>query len=178
MPKQPRLTHLDGAGHACMVDVGDKPLTRRRAVAEGFVCCDEALLERIRKDNLAKGSVLHIAQIAGIQAAKRADELIPLCHGIPLDDVKVQLVVEPRGVAIRAEAAATWRTGVEMEAFAAVMGAALTVVDMGKAVDRAMVIEGVRLIEKTGGRSGTYRAPERGSPQNEPPAPHAGGGEA
>ena len=107
---------------------------------------------------IAKGSVLRVAQIAGIQAAKRTDELIPLCHTIPLDDVDVHLELSPGGVRIRAEASATWTTGVEMEAFAAVMAAALTVIDMGKAVDRLMVIEGVRLLEKTGGRSGTYRA--------------------
>jgi len=152
------LTHLDGSGEARMVDVGEKPATRRRAVAEGFVRCGDALLQRIRADDLAKGSVLRIAQIAGIQAAKRTDELIPLCHTIPLDDVDVHLELASGGVRIRAEASATWTTGVEMEAFTAVMVAALTVIDMGKAVDKSMVIEGVRLLEKTGGRSGTYRA--------------------
>jgi len=153
-----RLTHLDESGEARMVDVGAKPATRRRAVAAGFVRCSEALLQRIRADDLAKGSVLRIAQIAGIQAAKRTDELVPLCHTIPLEDVDVQLELTSGGVTIRAEASATWTTGVEMEAFTAVLAAALTVIDMGKAVDRSMVIEGVRLIEKTGGRSGTYRA--------------------
>jgi len=152
------LTHLDESGEARMVDVGSKPATRRRAVAEGFVRCSEALLQRIRADDLAKGSVLRVAQIAGIQAAKRTDELIPLCHTIPLDDVDVHLELSSGGVRIRAEASATWTTGVEMEAFAAVMAAALTVIDMGKAVDKSMVIEGVRLLEKTGGRGGTYRA--------------------
>jgi len=152
------LTHLDETGEARMVDVGSKPATRRHAVAEGFVRCSDALQQRIRADDLAKGSVLRIAQIAGIQAAKRTDELIPLCHTIPLEDVDVQLELAPGGVRIRAEASATWTTGVEMEAFTAVMAAALTVIDMGKAIDKRMAVEGVRLLEKTGGRSGTYRA--------------------
>jgi len=160
MNKDARLTHLDKRGDVRMVDVGDKPPTRRRAVAEGFVRCSAELLERIERDDLAKGSVLRIAQIAGVQAAKRTDELIPLCHTIPLDDVDVQIEPAFGSVRIRAEATATWATGVEMEAFTAVMAAALTIVDMGKAVDRSMLIEGVRLIEKTGGRSGTYRAPD------------------
>lgn len=160
MSDESRLTHLDAHGAARMVDVGDKPLTRRRAVVRGFVRCSDELLERIRRDDLKKGSVLQIARIAGVQAAKRTDELIPLCHSIPLDDVDVRLAIEPGGVAIEATACATWRTGVEMEAFTAVMAAALTVVDMGKAIDRAMVIENVRLIEKSGGRSGDYRAPD------------------
>jgi cyclic pyranopterin phosphate synthase len=162
------LTHLDQTGEARMVDVGSKTATRRRAVVEGFVRCNDALLERIRADDLAKGSVLRIAQIAGIQAAKRTDELIPLCHTIPLDDVDVQLDLAAGGVRIRAEAKATWTTGVEMEAFTAVMAAALTVIDMGKAVDKAMVVQGVRLIEKTGGRSGTYRAQDAAGAAHQP----------
>ncbi len=152
------LTHLDEQGDARMVDIGGKPLTRRRAVAEGFVRCSPELLERIERDDLEKGSVFQIARIAGIQAAKRTDQLIPLCHPLPLDSVEVDLKIEGGRVAIRAAASTTWKTGVEMEALAAVAGAALTVIDMGKAVDKAMVIEGVRLIEKTGGKSGTYRA--------------------
>lgn len=157
-----RLSHLDGRGDARMVNVGDKPVTLRRAVAEGFVRCSAELVERIRRDDLAKGSVLQIARLAGIQGAKRTDELIPLCHTLPLDGVQVDFEVREDGVAIRATASATWRTGVEMEALVAVSAAALTVIDMGKSVDRAMVIEGVRLIEKSGGRSGDYVAPPRG----------------
>ncbi len=162
MSKSPRvtdpLTHLDDKGDARMVDIGGKPLTHRRAVAEGFVRCSPELLKRIERDDLEKGSVFQIARIAGIQAAKRTDQLIPLCHPLPLDSVEVDLKIEGGRVAIRAVASTTWKTGVEMEALAAVAGAALTVIDMGKAVDKAMVIEGVRLIEKTGGKSGTYRA--------------------
>jgi len=145
-----------------MVQVGDKPSTARRAVAAGFVTCSAALLERIGRNDLIKGNLLQIAQLAGIQAAKRTDELIPLCHSLPLDVVRVDLTVEGRGIAIRAEACATWRTGVEMEALTAVAVAALTVIDMGKAIDKAMVIENIRLLEKTGGRSGDYRAPGGG----------------
>jgi len=163
-----RLTHLDESGEARMVDVGEKPATRRRAVAEGFVRCSDALQQRILADDLAKGSVLRIAQIAGIQAAKRTDELIPLCHTIPLDEVDVRLEPTSGGVKIRATASATWTTGVEMEAFTAVMTAALTVIDMGKAVDKSMMIEGVRLIEKTGGGGGTYRAPDAAGAAHQP----------
>ena len=163
MDEQPRLTHVDEEGEARMVNVGAKPATPRRATVEGFVRCSDDLLEHIKRNDLAKGSMLQIAQIAGVQAAKRTDELIPLCHSIPLDEVNVTLSVASGGVAIRAVASATWRTGVEMEAFTAVMAAALTVIDMGKAIDRSMVIEGVRLIEKSGGRSGTYRAATSGS---------------
>jgi cyclic pyranopterin phosphate synthase len=153
-----RLSHVDRRGAARMVYVGDKAVTPRRAVAEGFVRCSDQLLARIRRNDLAKGGVLEVARLAGIQAAKRTDELIPLCHGLPLDGVSVELSLEDGGVAIRAEARATGKTGVEMEALTAVAVAALTVIDMGKAVDKGMVIQGVRLIEKTGGRSGTYRA--------------------
>lgn len=152
------LSHLDAEGRARMVDVGDKAVTERRAVAEGFVRCAPAVLEAIRDRSLAKGDLLNTARLAGVLAAKRTDQLIPLCHPLPLDSVEVDLKIEGERVAIRAVASATWKTGVEMEALAAVAGAALTVIDMGKAVDKAMVVEGVRLIEKTGGKSGTYRA--------------------
>ena len=160
----PDFTHLDAKGAATMVHVGDKRVTARRAVAAGFVACSAALIERIRRNNLIKGNLLQIAQLAGIQGAKRTDELIPLCHSLPLDAVRVELTVEDRGIAIRAEASATWKTGVEMEALTAVAVAALTVIDMGKAIDKAMVIENIRLLEKTGGRSGDYRAPGEGKP--------------
>ncbi len=150
----PTLTHLDQRGNAQMVHIGAKPTTERRAVAAGFVRCSAELIERIRRDDLAKGSVLQVARLAGIQAAKRTDELIPLCHTLPLDSIEVELELSEDGVQIRAQARATWKTGVEMEALTAVCAAALTVIDMGKAVDKAMVIENVRLLEKTGGQTG------------------------
>jgi len=153
-----RLSHVDESGSAHMVDVGDKPLTVRRAVAEGRVRISEALARAIAANQLAKGDLLQVARLAGIQAAKRTDELIPLCHSLPLDAVDVQATLGDGCVELRAEARTTWKTGVEMEALTAVTVAALTVIDMGKAVDKAMVIEGVRLIEKTGGKSGDYHA--------------------
>ena len=153
-----KMTHVDAKGAARMVDVGAKPLSQRRAVAEGFVRCSRALINCIRKDDLQKGNMLQVARLAGIQAAKRTDELIPLCHVLPLDGVRLDFQVRSGGVSIRAEVRATWKTGVEMEALTAVAVAALTIIDMGKAVDKTMVIEGVRLLEKTGGKSGDYRA--------------------
>lgn len=153
-----RLTHLDESGEVRMVDVGDKPLTVRRAVAEGRVRISDALADAIRSDQVAKGDLLQAARLAGIQAAKRTDELIPLCHSLPLDAVEVRATLGEGCVELRAEARTTWKTGVEMEALTAVTVAALTVIDMGKAIDKAMVIEGVRLIEKSGGKSGDYRA--------------------
>jgi len=152
------LSHLDESGKAHMVDVGDKPLTVRRAVAEGRVRISAALAEAIAANQLAKGDLLQVTRLAGIQAAKRTDELIPLCHSLPLDAVDVRATLGDGCIELRAEARTTWKTGVEMEALTAVTVAALTVIDMGKAVDKAMVIEGVRLIEKTGGKSGDYRA--------------------
>jgi len=158
------FTHLDSHGAARMVDVGAKPVTARRAVAAGFVRCSGQLLAAIQRDDLRKGNLLEAARLAGIQAAKRTDELIPLCHSLPLDAVRVDLAVEAQGIAIRAEACASWKTGVEMEALTAVAVAALTVIDMGKAIDKAMIIENIRLLEKTGGRSGAYHAPGGAQP--------------
>lgn len=155
------LTHIDESGRARMVNVGDKPITARRAVAEGRVRVNETLARAIQDNSLKKGNLLEVARLAGIQAAKRTDELIPLCHSLPLDHVDVQLRLEPPYVHLRAEAAVTARTGVEMEALTAVAVAALTVIDMGKAVDKTMTIESIRLLEKTGGRGGDYRAPAR-----------------
>ena len=153
-----RLTHVDASGRAAMVDTGEKPVTRRRAVAEAFVRISADLERAIRAGAVKKGNVLEVARLAGIQAAKRTDELIPLCHSLPLDVVDVKAELEKGRVRITAEAKVTARTGVEMEAFVAAAVAALTVVDMGKSVDRGMVIEGLRLIEKEGGRSGHYHA--------------------
>jgi len=141
-----------------MVDIGEKPVTRRRAVAEAFVRISPELEQAIRAGSVKKGNVLEVARLAGVQAAKRTDELIPLCHSLPLDVVDIRADLEKGRVRITAEARVTARTGVEMEAFVGAAVAALTVVDMGKSVDRGMVIEGLRLIEKEGGRSGHYLA--------------------
>jgi len=154
------LTHFDEAGNAVMVDVSAKDVTARVAVAEGRVVMAPATLAAIRDRAIAKGDVLAVARLAGIMAAKRTAELIPLCHPLPLSSVA--LALEPEGddtVRITATVKVTGRTGVEMEALTAVSVAALTVYDMCKAIDRAMRIEGIRLAHKSGGRSGTYDAP-------------------
>lgn len=154
-----RLSHIDARGKARMVDVADKPETDRLARAEGRVRISEALAQQIRENTLSKGDLLAVARIAGIQAAKQTGSLIPLCHPLSLDHVDVEASLEGNCVMLRASARARGRTGVEMEALTAVSVAALTVVDMGKAVDKTMVIEGIRVIEKRGGRSGHYLAP-------------------
>jgi cyclic pyranopterin phosphate synthase len=141
-----------------MVDVGDKPITERFAAAEGFVRVSAQLAAKILENSLAKGNLLEVARLAGIQAAKRTADLIPLCHTLPLDRVDVAATLQDGRVRLVAEVRTHARTGVEMEALTAVTVAALTVIDMGKAVDKAMVIEGVRVLEKKGGRSGEYRA--------------------
>lgn len=151
-----QLSHLNQQGQPVMVDVGDKPITRRAAIAEGFVQMNAELMQAIQEDRVAKGSVLQVAQLAGIQAAKRCDELIPLCHSLPLDAVHVELKLTETGVAISAEAMTSWKTGVEMEALTAVSVAALTVIDMGKAIDPAMTIERIQLIKKIGGKRGEW----------------------
>jgi cyclic pyranopterin phosphate synthase len=154
----PELSHVAADGTVRMVDVGEKPVTSRLATAEGFVRISAALEDRIRANTLAKGSVLDVARLAGILGAKRTDELIPLCHTIPLDSVDVRADIEPGRVRITATARTRSRTGVEMEALTAVAVACLTVIDMGKAVDKEMVIEGLRVVEKHGGRSGSFTA--------------------
>lgn len=155
-----RLTHLDAQGQANMVDVSAKPATERVAVAEGRVVMTPATLAIVRTGEAKKGDVLGTARIAGIMAAKRAHELIPLCH--PLLISKVTVEIEPDealpGVNVRATVKVTGQTGVEMEALTAVSVACLTVYDMVKAVDRGMRIEAIRVVEKTGGASGSYRA--------------------
>lgn len=155
-----KLSHVNHAGQAKMVDVGDKQVTRRVAVAEGRVRISSLLAEKIIANQLAKGNLLEVARLAGIVAAKRTDELIPLCHTIPLEHVEVEASVEDRAVSLRAIASTRSKTGVEMEALTAVAAAALTVIDMGKAVDREMVIESIRLVSKSGGQSGDYRVKE------------------
>lgn len=153
------LTHLDAEGRARMVDVGDKPVTARRAVAEGEVRMQLQTLEQIRSNSLAKGDVLAVARIAGIQAAKRCDALIPLCHGLPLDAVSVDFELDDTlpGVRITTSASVHSRTGVEMEALTAATIAALTIYDMCKAVDKGMLIDKVCLLRKEGGRSGVWQ---------------------
>ncbi len=152
------LTHVDASGKARMVDVGEKEVTERVATARGEVIMQQATLQRMRDNAFEKGDVLGIARIAGVMAAKKTHELIPLCHPIPLTQVTVELDPHSRDdrVLIAATARATWKTGVEMEAMTAVTAAALTVYDMCKAIDRGMRIEAVRLVSKTGGKSGDY----------------------
>lgn len=153
------LTHIDAAGNARMVDVSEKAVTARAATAEAYVRLASEALQILREGRAKKGDVLGVAQLAGIQAAKRTGDLIPLCHPLPLDGVDVTLEIIDDGVRIEATARCTGRTGVEMEAMTAVSVAALTVYDMLKAVDRGIQIEGVRLLRKSGGRSGTWEAP-------------------
>ena len=150
------LTHLDETGRAGMVDVGSKPVTDREAVAQGYVSMQPETLRLVEEGLMKKGDVYAIAQLAGIMGAKRTSDLIPLCHPLPLNQVKVDLELEkPQSrVKITASARTSAKTGVEMEALTAVSVAALTVYDMCKAVDRSMAIEGIRLIRKRGGQSG------------------------
>ncbi len=150
------LTHIDASGRAHMVDVGDKPLTDRRASAEGFISLQPDTLAAIANGSLPKGDTLATARLAGIGAAKRCADLVPLCHPIPLDSVAVSLDVKEDGVWARASVRAHWRTGVEMEAFTAVSAALLTLYDMVKAVDRSAEIRTIRLLEKHGGASGSF----------------------
>jgi cyclic pyranopterin monophosphate synthase len=154
------LTHIDAAGNAVMVDVGAKDVTERTATAEGRVAMAPETLARIAAGGVRKGDVLGVAQLAGIMAAKRTADLIPLCHPLPLSAVSVELTPSPEEacVLVRATCKVAGRTGVEMEALTAVAVAALTVYDMCKAVDRGMRIEDVRLVHKAGGRSGEFRA--------------------
>lgn len=155
-----RLSHLDAAGQAHMVDVGAKAETARIAIAEGRIAMQPETLAIVRDGNAKKGDVLGTARIAGIMAAKKTHELIPLCHPLLIEKVAVDLAVDESlpGVTVRAEVRMSGRTGVEMEALTAVSVACLTVYDMVKAVDRSMRIEGIRLLRKSGGQSGTYEA--------------------
>ena len=152
------LTHLDESGAARMVDVGAKPETRRSATASGHIAMSEAALNAIRQGDAPKGDVLAAARIAGIMAAKKTAELIPLCHPLALDAVTLDFAFIEDGIKATAKASLTGRTGVEMEALTAVSVALLTIYDMAKALDKAMVIGPIRLIEKTGGKSGDWRA--------------------
>jgi cyclic pyranopterin phosphate synthase len=154
------LSHLNEKGEAHMVDVSDKGTTTRTAVAEGFVEMSAETLRIALDGEAKKGDVLGTARIAGIMAAKRTHELIPLCHPLPISQASVDFTPSenPPGIRVEATVKVTGQTGVEMEALTAVSVACLTIYDMLKAVDRAMAFSGVRLLEKTGGRSGTYRA--------------------
>jgi cyclic pyranopterin phosphate synthase len=153
------LTHLDSDGKARMIDVGGKAETRRVAVASGRIRMSPAALAAIRDGEVPKGDVLAAARIAGIMAAKKTAELIPLCHPLALDAVTVDFAFEDGALGTTATASLSGRTGVEMEAMTAVSIALLTIYDMAKAIDKAMVIEEVRLLEKRGGKSGDWHAP-------------------
>ncbi|MGY4479378.1 cyclic pyranopterin monophosphate synthase MoaC [Bradyrhizobium sp. USDA 3364] len=159
-PSGPALTHIDAKGDARMVDVSAKPATERTAVAEGRVLMSKATLALIETGQAKKGDVLATARIAGIMAAKRASELIPLCHPLALTKVTVDIATEAElpGCVVRASVKVTGPTGVEMEALTAVSVACLTIYDMIKAVERGVRIEGIHLVEKIGGKSGHYRA--------------------
>jgi cyclic pyranopterin phosphate synthase len=158
-----RLSHLDAKGEARMVDVSDKAATQRTARAEGFVAMASQTLALVEKGETKKGDVLATARIAGIMAAKRTHELIPLCHPLAITKATIEFSAShaPAGIRVTAEVKVAGPTGVEMEALTAVSVACLTIYDMLKAVDKAMTLGGIRLLEKTGGRSGTYRAAEQ-----------------
>jgi len=157
-----KLTHLGASGEARMVDVSDKESTERTAIAEGRVVMEKKTLALVLGDDAKKGDVLGAGRIAGIMAAKRTHQLIPLCHPLALTKVAVDIEPDPKlpGLIVRATVKVTGPTGVEMEALTAVSVACLTIYDMVKSVERGMRIEGIRLIEKSGGKSGHYRAEE------------------
>lgn len=155
------LTHFDGQGHAHMVDVSDKPVTARMAVARGVVRMSAGTLALITEGRAKKGDVLSVARLAGIMAAKRTADLIPLCHPLPITKVALDLTPDPAlpGITVEATVRTGGQTGVEMEALTAVSVACLTIYDMVKAVEKGMVIEGIRLVLKDGGASGRFEAP-------------------
>jgi cyclic pyranopterin phosphate synthase len=152
-----KLSHVDARGRVKMVDVGDKPVTAREAVARGTITMSREALRLIRRGAVKKGDPLQTARLAGILAAKQTSALIPLCHPLPLSSIHVELTPKVRGYEIEARVRTSGQTGVEMEALTAVAVAALTIYDMVKAVDKAMVIGDIRLMFKSGGRSGIYR---------------------
>ncbi len=156
----PKLTHLGKSGEARMVDVSAKDVTARVATAEGRVTMSRATLDLVLKGDAKKGDVLGAARIAGIMAAKRTHDLIPLCHPLPITKVEIAIEPDKKGLVVTATVKVTGQTGVEMEALTAVSVACLTIYDMVKAVERGMTIEGIHLVEKRGGKSGHYRAKE------------------
>jgi cyclic pyranopterin phosphate synthase len=157
-PARKKLTHIDRKGAARMVDVGAKAVTERRAIARGLLRVSASTVELVRDGATPKGDVLAAARIAGIMAAKRTSDLIPLTHPLPLTHASVELTLEADGISIEATVATSGQTGVEMEALTAVTIAGLTLYDMLKSVERGARLTDVRLVEKTGGKSGTYRA--------------------
>jgi cyclic pyranopterin monophosphate synthase len=163
-----KLSHYDASGRVSMVDVTAKPHTSRMAVAHAFVRMAPATLKLVRAAKIAKGNPLEIARIAGIAAAKRTSELIPLCHPLALTHVDVRCELCQNGIEVTSEATATGPTGVEMEALTAASVAALTIYDMCKAVERGITIEDVYLVKKTGGKSGTYERPPKAKAKRGP----------
>ncbi|GLS99594.1 cyclic pyranopterin monophosphate synthase accessory protein [Sphingobium jiangsuense] len=157
----PRLTHIDDKGAAHMVDVSGKAETVRQAVATGRIVMNGEALRAIAGGSAAKGDVLAVARIAGIMAAKKTSELIPLCHPLPINKISLDLEVDDEGLVATATVRTQGRTGVEMEAMTAVSVALLTVYDMAKSLDKAMIIKDIRLLEKSGGKSGDWRADEQ-----------------
>lgn len=152
------LTHIDSEGNPQMVDIQDKGLTHREALAEGWVLLDDSTILAIESQQIKKGDVLGVAQLSGIMGAKHTSLLIPLCHPIPIDAVNLELtLISGKGVCIQAKVKTFWKTGVEMEALTAVSVAALTVYDMIKAIDRGAKIDGIQLLRKTGGKSGNWK---------------------
>ena len=160
-PSRRALSHVDARGRVKMVDVGDKPVTNREAIARGSITMSPEALRLIRRGAVKKGDPLQTARLAGILAAKQTPALIPLCHPLPLSSVHVELTARARGYDIEARVRTASQTGVEMEALTAVAVAALTIYDMVKAVDKTMVIGDIRVMLKSGGRSGTYRRIQR-----------------
>ena len=154
------LTHFNEQGRARMVDVSEKAVTYRTAKAAGRVWMNPETLEKVRQGSMAKGDVLAVAQVAGIMAAKRTWELIPMCHPLPLTSINITFAFQDNALDIQAQVKCSGETGVEMEALTAVSATALTVYDMCKAVQRDMVIDQIRLLEKTGGKSGVFRREE------------------
>lgn len=156
MSNQKQLSHINAAGQTAMVDIGSKAVTHREAVARGFISLQKETLQLLQQNALPKGNAIETARLAGLMAAKRTGELIPLCHSLGLDFVDVQIVMQENGLAIEATARCHGQTGVEMEALTAVSVAALTLYDMCKAVDKMMLIGEIRLVKKSGGRSGEF----------------------
>ena len=156
------LTHSDEHGKASMVDVGSKGMTARRALAAGAVLMNESTCFLLERNRIEKGDALGVARVAGIQAGKRTSDLVPLCHNVPLDNLEIELTVdrEARQVEVVAACSARWTTGVEMEAMVAVSAACLALYDMVKSVDRTATISNIRLLEKSGGRSGEWKRQE------------------
>jgi len=158
----PRLTHIDDKGAAHMVDVSGKAETVRQAVATGRIDMRAEAARAIAEGSAKKGDVLAVARIAGIMAAKKTSELVPLCHPLPINKIEIDLQVDDEGVSVTATVRTQGRTGVEMEALTAVSVALLTLYDMAKAIDKGMIIRNIHLLEKSGGKSGDWRADEKG----------------